>query len=285
MTAALAGVPAENGVYDGIPDHVYHGDRDSLSSSGARAVLKSPAKFRYDQDHPRPPKKEFDFGHAAHSLVLGVGSELREIPTKHLASNGAASTKDAKAFMAEARADDAVPLKPEEMAKVRDMAAAITAHPIASVLFSGAGQAEQSIYTTDPETGVRLRTRPDLMTRPGLRLLIVDYKSTVDADPRVFARHAADFGYHCQNAWYIDQATAAGLDDDPEFLFVAQSKEPPYLVSVTRFDPASVDEGRRRNRRAINTFAHCTQTGRWPGWEHDIFPITLPKWAFTEEEY
>ncbi|ORL93439.1 recE [Prescottella equi] len=277
--------PVVDGIYDGIPDHVYHSDTASLSSSGARAILKSPAQFRYEQDHPRPPRKAFDFGHAAHSLVLGAGAELREIPVGLLASNGAVSTKEAKAFVAEARADGAVALKPEEYAQVHAMAAKLLDHPYARALMEAEGQAEQSIYTTDPDTGVRLRSRPDWMTRPGPRLLVVDYKSTTDADPRVFERHAADFGYHCQNAWYLDQVIAAGIDDDPEFLFIAQSKEPPYLVSVTRFGPEDVEEGRRRNRRAINTFADCNRTGQWPGWEHDIYPISLPKWAFTEEDY
>ena len=274
----------EPGVYDAIPEDVYHGDKASLSSSGARAILKSPAQFRYDQDHPRPAKKEFDFGHAAHSLVLGVGAPLREIPEPLLATNGAVSTKAAKDFVAQARADGAIALKPEEYQKVKAMAAALTANPYAKALFDAEGQAEQSIYWNDPDTGTRLRARPDWMTRPGERLIIVDYKSTVDSAPKVFERHAASFGYHCQDPFYRDGVIAAELDDDPEFLFVAQSKTAPYLVSVTRFDPDSVAVGRRANRRAINLFAECARTGHWPGHVRDIYEISLSKWALNNEE-
>lgn len=273
-----------DGVYDGIPDTVYHADTDSLSSSGARAILKSAAQFRYDQDHPHPPKKEFDFGHAAHSLVLGVGAELREIPEPLLASNGAVSTTAAKEFITQARAEGAVALKPDDYRKVKAMAAAITDNPFARQLLESPGQPEQSIYWTDPDTGTRLRARPDWLTRTNRRQFIVDYKSTVDSAPAAFAKHAASFGYHCQDPWYRDGVVAAGLDDDPEFLFIAQSKSPPYLVSVTRFDPESVAHGRRRNRRAINLFTECTRTNTWPGHVSDVYQISIPRWAITEEE-
>lgn len=273
-----------DGVYDGIPDTEYHADTRSLSSSGARAILKSAAQFRYDQDHPRPPKKEFDFGHAAHSLVLGVGAELREIPEPLLASNGAASTTAAKEFINEARVDGAVALKPDDYRKVKAMAAAITDNPFARQLLESPGRPEQSIYWTDPDTGVRLRARPDWLTRTNGRQFIADYKSTVDSAPPVFEQHAASFGYHCQDPWYRDAVIAAGIDDNPEFLFIAQSKTPPYLVSVTRFDPESVNYGRRRNRRAINLFDQCTRTNTWPGHVTDVYQISIPRWAITEEE-
>jgi hypothetical protein len=59
------------GVYDQVPEHVYHADPipgGSLSSSGARKLLapSCPALFKHDQDNPQPHKKTFDIGTAAH---------------------------------------------------------------------------------------------------------------------------------------------------------------------------------------------------------------------------
>lgn len=279
-------VPAEDGIYDGIPDHVYHGDRNSLSSSGARRLIDScPAIFRHEQDNPRPAKKEFDFGHAAHTLVLGYGAELREIPEVLLASNGAVSTSEAKAFIAQARADGAIPLKPGEYRTVHAMADALLTHPIAGGLFRASGKPEQSLYYTDPVTGIRLRARPDWVTSPGGRGILVDYKSTKSANPEKFIRSVVDYGYHCQDPWYVDAAKAVGLDDDPAFVFVAQEKTAPYAVSVCQLDEESVELGRRRNRKAIDLYAECVATNRWPDWDRDVYPISLPKWAFNQEEH
>ncbi|MGC7220097.1 recE, partial [Mycobacteroides abscessus subsp. massiliense] len=74
-------IPAEDGMYSGIPDEVYHGDRTSLSSSGARALLapSCPEIFRHQQLEPPAPKPQYDFGHVAHKFVLGEGSEIAEL--------------------------------------------------------------------------------------------------------------------------------------------------------------------------------------------------------------
>src|SRR4051812_25724185 len=75
---AIAGaVPANDGIYARIPDEIYHGDLHSLSSSGARTLTKgTPAAFLEERNAPRTPKKHFDFGHAAHLMVLGAGAQL-----------------------------------------------------------------------------------------------------------------------------------------------------------------------------------------------------------------
>ncbi|MDV8066413.1 PD-(D/E)XK nuclease-like domain-containing protein [Rhodococcus sp. IEGM 1366] len=277
--------PDEEGVYEGIPDHVYHGDTNSLSSSGARKILSTnPAKFRYGQLNNRKPTKAFDLGHAAHTLVLGEGPELREIPEKVLASNGAVSTKEAKTFIAEARAAGAVPLKPDEYKQVHEMADQLRAHPLASLLFTS-GAAELSLYHRDRETGVMIRTRPDwLPDRKSGRLLITDYKTAVDAGPKAFRKSMFDYGYFQQHPWYVDAVAELGIDDDPAFLFVVQEKTAPYQVVIHEIDAEDVELGRQLNRQAIDLFAQCQQSGHWPGPPAQVHRASLSGWARNEIE-
>ncbi|MCI0689298.1 MAG: hypothetical protein L0Y54_19000, partial [Sporichthyaceae bacterium] len=72
---ALGGPITVPGAYD-IPADEYHADTSALSASGVRTLLASPARFRYDQTHPKPPSKAFDLGHAAHKAVLGAGQDV-----------------------------------------------------------------------------------------------------------------------------------------------------------------------------------------------------------------
>ncbi len=76
VAAPLAPLPP--GVYDDLPAEYYHAD-PALSASGMKLLLDPgcPALYRYERDHPQPPKATFDFGHAAHRLVLGDGAKLR----------------------------------------------------------------------------------------------------------------------------------------------------------------------------------------------------------------
>jgi len=271
-------------IVDDLSAEAYHADRGSVSSSGLRKLLRPgcPAQFKYDLDHPQPAKKEFDLGHAAHKLVLGDGPELVVVEGARW------DTTAVKTKVSAIRAAGNVPLKEAEYEQVQAMAKAIREHPLAGPLFApGTGVAEQSIFWTDPATGVRCRCRPDwLKILPGLALC-VDFKTTKDASPDAVSKSVRDYGYHQQDPFYIDGIEAAGLAPDGcRFVFVFQTKTAPYLITVRELDQQSRDIGRAKNERALRIFADCTTTGIWPDWTgpvDDIPQISLPTWAAITE--
>ena len=269
--------PRKPGFYDGIEEEAYHSDPHSLSHSGAKTILKAPALFRHGQLHP-VFKKEFDFGHAAHAKVLGAGAEIRAIPDDILASNGATSTKEAKSFIAKARADGAVPLKAVDVGRVDEMADKLSEHTLAMELLSD-GRPEVSGYAEDPDTGITLRCRFDWLGRT----ILTDYKSATSADPQQFRRKAAEFGYHQQAPWYLDLAAVLGHPAEA-FAFIVQAKEPPYLVTVVELVDRAVDRGRELNRRAIDTYAACLAAGTWPGYipNTTYASVDIPTWAYDD---
>jgi hypothetical protein len=259
----------------------YHAD-NSLSSSGARKLLppSCPAQFKYAREHPQAPKKEFDYGHAAHKLVLGDGPELALIDYSTYLGGKAKAERD------EARAAGLVPLLRHEYEQVEAMAAAIRQHPVAGPLFKpGSGIAERSIFWTDETTGVRRRCRPDwLKELPGLTIC-ADYKTTTDANPEAVSKAIRDHGYHQQDPWYLDGLAAAGTPN-ARFIFAFQSKKPPYLVTVRELDELTRSIGRAKNDAALRLYAECTASGQWPDWTgpiDDIPVISLPTWAAIKE--
>lgn len=273
----------EPGIYSGIPNHVYHSDPTpdgSLSVSGAKLLLapSTPAHFRHRMDNP-VHKDVFDYGTAAHSLVLEDDeSGIVVVDAPDWRSKAAQEAKNA------AYATGKTPLLTKDFAQVKDMAAAIKLHPIAGKLFTG-GQAEQSAFVKDEQSGVWLRGRFDYLPeiRSDRRLIIPDYKSATSADPAKFAKSAADYRYFMQDPWYRDLVTKLGLHDDIAFVFVVQEKTPPYAVNVIELDIMAVRMGRELNRRAIETYAECTRTGVWPQYQ-GVTQISLPVWAEREAE-
>lgn len=267
------------GIYDGIPDEAYHADPvpgGSLSSTGARRILDSPARFRYEQDHPRE-SAAFDLGKAAHLLVLGEGAQITVIDAEDWRTKAAREARDT------VRAAGKAPLLTKEMEQVKEMAAAIRAHPLAGPLFEpGTGLPEQSLFWEDPATGVMCRARLDWLRQPRI---VADYKSCDRADRASFARSVANFGYHQQAAFYEAGVRALGVMYDPAFLFAAQEKTPPYLVAVYGLDDLAMEAGRARNRQAIERYRDCKEAGIWPGYGDDIEYISLPPWALRTEEH
>lgn len=267
----------EPGIYEGIEESAYHADpvpETSLSYSGAKKMLESPARFRWEREH-RVFKKAFDLGHAAHDLVLGVGASIVEIPEDILAKNGAVSTKDAKAFVDEARQAGQVPLKADDMAVIRAMAEQLSTHPIASRLLRD-GTPEQSVFFRDAETSAMLRGRADWLTTIPSGPVIVDYKTTArSAAPSHFRWEARDFRYHMQDVWYREGFEAV-TGDPHAFLFIVQEKEAPYLVSVVEIDDESRLDAAHLNRVARDLYVECMTTGEWPGYAPIIHPVNVP---------
>jgi hypothetical protein len=275
----------EPGIHD-MDNETYHSHRYALSSSGARLLLppSCPALFRHAQDNPPEPKKTFDLGTAAHKLVLGEGPDLVRVDADKWMTNAV------KAEVAAIRAEGGIPLKPAEYEQVHAMADALRRHPVASVLFDPArGKPEQSLFWRDRPTGVMRRARLDWLpdARSG-RLIIPDYKTCRSAEPSALSRAVEEFGYHQQDDWYRAAARALNLaDDSAAFVFVCQEKTAPYLVTVVEMDAEARRIGAARNRRALEVFAECTESGVWPGYSDEIAYLSLPTWAAIRdtEEY
>ena len=289
-TGRPAGVPPNDGIYSSIADTVYHADPTSLSSSGARTLSNQTAEqFFHDQHQPPKPKPQYDFGHAAHKMVLGEGGQIAVLdPAKHgLKEDGKPSLKPSATAMwkkeeAKARELGKSVITKAQMESAQRMAGRVFEHELAAKLLRR-GSAEMSGYWHDDETSARLRFRPDWITDGLARTICVDYKSAVSADPRHFERAVFDYGYHQQQAWYEDGLAEIGITD-AGFVFIVQQKTPPFSVSVCQIKPEHVDLGRQLNRKAIRLFAECQSSGVWPGFAPIIHEVSLTNWQINRIE-
>lgn len=267
-----------------IPIADYHGKEicpgPSISASGLKRIIKCPLKFWWESslNQNRKPiyKREFEFGKAAHDLVLdGIGWPDRY----HILPEGftrAAKVKQAAeiAEAEQAEAEGKVLLSFKDAITVQEMAAAMRKHPIHAALAHG--KPEQTLIWQDAETGVWLRCRPDFL--PTNRLHIPDYKTCQSAHPDDFARDIANYGYDQQAAHYLDGIEAVFGIKPESFYFIAQEKTEPYIVQPIALDQESIDWGRRLNRKAIRTFAKCLDANHWPAYSDDIVTVSLSEW-------
>jgi hypothetical protein len=275
----------EPGLYR-LTDAVYHGDPvagGSLSSTGLKKLLDSPAEFRQWADHGEDHKEEFDVGHGAHTLVLGTGPKLCRIEFDSYATKAAREARDAAYSRGE------TPLKREDFDRVHAMAEALRADPDAGPLLTGdPAFAETAAIWGDPETGQMCRAKWDwaIRTRDG-RLIIVDYKTTagrVDVD--TLRKVIWDLRYNVSAAHYRRGAMTLGLgDDSTSFVLVFQSKRAPYLVTVGYVSARALLWGEVQARVAIDRYLSCTESGVWPKPAPGIVEFDIPDWADRQMEY
>lgn len=259
-----------------MPEDEYHA-HPALSASGMKDLLRSPKYFRMQRSMHKA-KKEFDEGHAIHRKVLGVGAPIKEIPDRLLSGEyRSISSKEAKAFKADAEAEGFTVLKPAQFAKITRAAESVLAHPKARRLLEAAPFREASVFATDPESGVALRSRVD-----ALGDLLVDLKSAADVRDRAIERAVVDYGYYLSAATYRHVLELVlGEDPGPMHLIFIE-KDEPYEVAVRVLDePEWHAYGTQKMREAIDLFASCKEFGVWPGADDEDGPVqslAFPTW-------
>lgn len=263
------------GFHDDVPEADYHAHPGSLSVSGAKTLLRSPAQFRHDQQHP-VTKDTFDFGSAAHQLVLGTGPGIAIIPAT---SRSKADQEAHKAAKEKARTEGKIPLSAADHEIVKAMADRLSSHTLAMRLLSS-GRPEVSGYAVDDETGVLQRCRFDWLSSP----VLTDYKTCRSADPLdLTGRYGVvkKWGYDLQAAWYTDMARALGVEVEV-FAFIFQQKHAPYDVTVAYVDDEDLADARSLIREALQRFRDCTTSGQWPGYTQDTEAVRL---SLTDHYY
>ena len=263
------------GFHDNVPEAQYHAHRDSLSVTGAKVLLRSPAQFKWQQENP-VHKDVFDFGTAAHKLVLGAGAPLHVIYADTWRGKAAQEERDA------ARANGHTPVLAKDYEQIQAMADKLSEHTAAMRLLSE-GRPEVSAYAVDEETGVMRRGRFDWLGPS----VLTDYKSAVSSDPRDLAgRYGAvkKWGYDKQAAWYTDLARELGHPAD-FFAFIFQQKSAPYDVTVCYVPDDDLWEARAANRAALERVRDCRESGIWPGYvpSDAVVRLSLTDQSYEEE--
>lgn len=257
-----------------MDEATYHADPiagGSLSYSGAKLLLESPARYKWAQDH-RTESAAFDQGHAVHTLALGTGVDIEVVDADDWRTKAAREQRDA------AHEAGRAPLLAREYAQAQAMADALLAHEVAGPLFAAPGISEASVFAADEPTGVMLRARPDRISHAA----IIDVKTAQSANPADFQRAAARFAYDVQSVWYR-HLVAESMGESLPFLFAVVETVEPYLVSVIELDAEFDAIGRQRMRRAIDTFKRCRDADEWPGYEPRVHLLDPPRWLAYDE--
>ncbi|QBX34617.1 hypothetical protein E4191_07745 [Paracoccus liaowanqingii] len=262
----------------------YHRDpcpEASLSSTLAKVMLaQSPlhawtASPRLNPDWEPMNKKTFDIGRAAHRAILGAGGDYVAIPKAMLASNGAASTKEAKAFIEDARASGQTPLKDDEVDQTHAMRA--KAHDKLTALQIDLDPARSEMVAVAQIDGVWCRAMIDNVPLDA-RLPIYDFKTCENASPEACQKAILNYGYDVQ-AEHYRQVWQAATGEDRVFRFVFQEKSAPHEVCVVELGADTLLIARKKIARAREMWGLCLRAGQWPGYPLGVHRVDLPAWA------
>ena len=130
-------------------------------------------------------------------------------------------------------------------------------------MFAG-GFSEMSIVTDE------FKCRPDLITAGEW---LVNYKSTLDAEPEKFGRKATDYGYPMRAVMECELFKQAYGHYPAGYAILAQEKDVPYLCKTfVIYERSRGDEqpnafvlGRKQLADAVRIYRKCRDADVWPG--------------------
>lgn len=296
----LAPEDFENRWVEGVEDHVYHGDKTSVSSSHLKKVkLVSLKTFHHSffvagETEPTEPLR---FGKLAHLAIL-EGEKFKERYivqpefwgfTQKGEKTNSANCKEVKEKAAAWLADlpkGSIVCTIEDRENLLGMIDSVLSHRKASE-FLNAGIAEVSGYYRDPKTGIRCRIKPDFMCRK--RRIITEFKTTVDCREEAFKWQI--FGDKFNPLWYDFQLAmqCEGFRQIEKHAvelaaWVAIEKKAPYEIAVHPLTVPTQDIGAIKYRLALDDLKKAIDTDRWPGVQDgdDVSFIVPPDYLFDQ---
>ena len=169
-------------------------------------------------------------------------------------------------------------IKYDDQVKYKANADSVRSHPELKGFMQNA-LTEQTFIARDPETGVLLRCRPDMVVTINNYNVAIDVKSSEDARPGPFGRACYNYGYFLQDAFYRDVIEWSGWGKIDLFLFAAFEKEPPYALRLYQSSEDAISRARSSYRASLNLAAQCLESGVWPSYDTDIEVLDYPAWV------
>jgi hypothetical protein len=263
------------GIYSGIPINVYHSANaciePSISSTGLRKIFKDSPRHYFATSPYNPERKDDDetsaltLGRAAHHLLLGEGDFRKYFAVRPEIYNGQkwhASRLECKGWIKETETTGRTILSPSQAENIKGIVEALTSDP---AFKAGCldGNIELSWFWKDTKTGVWLKARPD--ANPTGDLSFVDLKLTRSTEWQSLQYAIRDYGYW-QQAGLVASACEAVAErpmDSFSLMFVESTY--PHDIEFVMLKEHEIKRGQAANRLALDTFAACLKSDRWPG--------------------
>ena len=257
-------------------DRKSYDEDPGLNQSKLKALLdaKSPAHFRYDQDHPDADKKHFRLGNAI-DLLCNAPHKFGE---QFVVWTGDRRAGNAWKEFEAANASKTILSQPE-LEQVRGMVDGLSRHEDASAIIQNSEK--QVMIVANHPCGVRMKGLLDFMPEIHAESdCLYDLKSTArGADEDTFFKQCFDIGYHIQAAYYLDACRAAGIFVN-RFAFIVIENFPPYECKIhyLKLHDDETELGRKQYQKAMLEYQACVTSGKWPGYSKSWSKITFTKW-------
>lgn len=291
----------ENGIYNDISIEAYHANDTHISATQIKRAKESLRLFNWYetgkivQEH----KTAFDFGNAFELALLAKDEYLKKV----------AIFPD-QDFIDLAKSDNPELKVPRNSAIYKDLAAKFRAENVGKYEINETGpesfetieymldscyqdsviksliqntEYQLSLFWTDEESGLNLKTRPDSCKRK--KNVLVNLKTIDDGSPEAFSRELSKWEYPLQACVEIQGALKTGLMPTVDnYFWLVVEKTAPYNATIYEFDQSDIAACMDGLKFTLDRIAKARKENKWPGYsdradnQHGILTARIPAW-------
>lgn len=288
-----------DGIYNDISIQDYHRIGSHISATSIKEAKVSLKQYQWFRKGlmPKSTGGHFDFGNAFELALLDKNNFEKQVgilQTEYWKAEALKEKPDLKVpkasakykglesqFLSENEGKYIIPdVGLQSFEAIEHMLTSCYSDPTIKKLIDGT-EYQLSLFWTDPETGLQLKTRPDICKRK--KNVIVNLKTTLDGSPAKFSRDLANFDYPLQACVEISGCIESGLMEKVDnYFWLVVEKEPPYNAVIYEFDKADIDLCMGEYRYLVNKIAQAKEKDEYPGYQaeadnqHGILQARIP---------
>jgi hypothetical protein len=258
-------------------------EHPAISRSELFKISESPEKFKYYREHPESPTPDLLFGQLFHAMALTPDTVWEQFAVVPKVDRRTKAGKEAFADF-EAQAENKTIVSVDMVEQATAMCEALNKNEFVKKLLKG--EKEKPFFWVDEMTGEECKCRVDCLTEVGENLIIVDLKSTDNAETEAFMKSAIRYGYDLQSAMY-GEGVKANTGKKPIFVFIAIEKKPPYAINILQADELLIRRSYDLFREYLGIYHECKTTDNWWGYlgrYNQINNLALPAYLAKEVE-
>jgi len=291
----------KDGIHDDISITEYHENKTHVSATVLKYAKQSLKHFDYYRRGliPREDKFHFGFGNAFELALLDpegytkqvavipdavwVEKAMKDNPELKTPRNSKIYQDEKKKFLDENKGKYFINDEgPESFDAIEEMLSSCYQDKAIQALIKNT-EYQLSLFWTDEETGVKLKTRPDICKRK--KNVIVNLKTTLDGSPEAFSKDLKKYDYPLQAAIEITGCLRSGLMEQVDsYFWLVVEKVPPYNATIYEFREEDIGAVMDGFHYLLNKISRAEKENKWPGYTqeadnvHGILKAQIPLW-------
>lgn len=289
-----------DGVYTDISIEDYHANQTHVSATVIKYAKDSLKHYDWYRNGKLPQvyKSQFDFGNAFELALLSPKEYLDKVAVRPendwisecMKIQEYANVRNTKKYKELSDEFDKkhsgkyfiAETGKESFETIEEMLSSCYQDKVIQALIKNT-EYQLSLFWTDEQTGIKLKTRPDICKRK--KNVVINLKTTLDGSPGAFSKDMSNYEYPLQACVEMRGCLASGIMPTIDrYFWLVVEKVAPFNATLYEFAERDIAACMDNLDFILHKIKKANEQNVWPGYsdqadnEHGILTAKIPLW-------